>query len=86
MNDLARRKRLEDAVWYSLGLKVSKDSELLDVQRYGPPIKAKLVLPQTIVKIRDSSFNDIEQLADAIKEASSGDSPIRSAVLQEGDD
>lgn len=83
---LARGKGLEDAIWYSLGLKVSENGELLDVRRYGPSDKAKLAPTQNIVKIGNSSFSSIEQLADAIKRASSEKSPIRLAIHHEDDD
>lgn len=77
---------LENAIWYSLGIKVGKDGGLVDVRRYGPADEAKLAPTQTIVSIAGLPFNDVKQLADEIQRASREHTPICLGIHQEDDD
>lgn len=83
---LQKETGLEDAIWYSLGLRVDKAGELLDVKKYGPADNAKLAPTQTIVKIAGVQFSGVEQLADEIQQASREHTPIPLAIHQEDDD
>lgn len=84
-NYLQKGNSLEDAIWYSLGIRVGKDGELLDVRRYGPGDKAKLAPTQSIVKIAGAPFSKAEQLADEIRRASGEHTSIDLTIHQEDD-
>lgn len=76
---------LQDAIWYSVGLRVNKEGELLDVRRYSPADKVKLAPTQTIVRVGGEPFSNIEKLADEIQRASRERNSIRLAVHHEDD-
>ncbi|CAN8100658.1 unnamed protein product [Discula destructiva] len=85
-NYLGKTSELGNAIWYSLGLKVSEKGELLDVRKYGPADEAGLAPTQSIVKIAGAAFVNTDQLADEIRRASRDRSPIKLVLHQEDDE
>ena len=67
-------------VWYSLGIRVSKEGEIVDVRWGGPADKAQVAPGQKILAIDGNVFS-ADALKDAIKAAKGASDPIR-LILQ----
>jgi predicted metalloprotease with PDZ domain len=74
------------AVWNSLGIKVSGDGRIEDVRRGGPADTAKLAPRQTLTKVGGSKFT-LDALVSEVKLGKQDRSgPVRLTLTQEGDE
>ena len=76
----------KDAIWNSIGVKVTESGQLEDVKRFGPADNAKLAPRQTISKVGQRAFS-INALADEIKSVTvTGCTFIRLVMTHEDDE
>ena len=68
---------------FSLGLSVGHEGNLTSVQWGGPAFKAGLAAGGKLIAVNDNAFDEPDDLADAIKQASKGKQPI-SLLLRYG--
>jgi predicted metalloprotease with PDZ domain len=71
----SRRGGFGPNVWYSIGLRVSKDGSISDVRWGGPADQAKLAPGQKLIAINGRTFS-ADRLRDAIDDAKGNNEPI----------